>query len=121
MLQVVIHLLLTSLLQISWYTKQAMLAGIYNSIEIFLPQDVIHLLLTSLLQISWYTKQAMLASVYNSIEIFIFFFFLNSVLRPFQDYFSSYETGQSVGGQNRENPEKNHLAYLQAELGLSHM
>ena len=27
----------------------------------------------------------------------ILFFFLNSVLRPFQDYFSSYETGQSVG------------------------
>ena len=23
-------------------------------------------------------------------------FFFNSVLRPFQDYFSSYETGQSV-------------------------
>ena len=42
-----------------------------------------------------------------------------SVLRPFQDYFSSYETGQSVGGRKRENPEKNHLT--QAELGLSHM
>ena len=28
----------------------------------------------------------------------LFFFFFNSVLRPFQDYFSSYETGQSVGG-----------------------
>ena len=50
-----------------------------------------------------------------------FFFFFNSVLRPFQDYFSSYETGQSVGGQKRENPEKNHLAHPQAELGLSHM
>ena len=37
---------------------------------------------------------------------FMGFFFLNSVLRPFQDYFSSYETGQSVGGQKRENPEK---------------
>ena len=37
-----------------------------------------------------------------------FFFFLNSVLRPFQDYFSSYETGQSVGGaktgESREKP-----------------
>ena len=31
----------------------------------------------------------------------------NSILRPFQDYFSSYETGQSVGGRKRENPEKN--------------
>ena len=26
------------------------------------------------------------------------FFFFNSVLRPFQDYFSSYKTGQSAGG-----------------------
>ena len=40
---------------------------------------------------------------------------------PFQDYFSSYETGQSVGEQKRENPEKKHLAHPQAELGLSHM
>ena len=45
----------------------------------------------------------------------------NSVLRPFQDYFSSYETGQSVGGRKREIPEKKHLAYPQAEVGLSHM
>ena len=30
----------------------------------------------------------------------------NSVLRPFQDHFSSYETGQSVGGRKREIPEK---------------
>ena len=50
-----------------------------------------------------------------------FFFFFNSVLRPFQDYFSSYETGQSVGGRKREDPEKNHLTHRQAELGLSHM
>ena len=48
-------------------------------------------------------------------------FFFNSVLRPFQDYFSSYETGQSVGGQKLENPEKNHWTHPQAELGLSHM
>ena len=44
-----------------------------------------------------------------------------SVLRPFQDYFSSYETGQSVGWLKRENPSKNHLAHPQAEHGLSHM
>ena len=37
---------------------------------------------------------------------FVVFFFFNSVLRPFQDYFSSYETGQSVGGAKTENPEK---------------
>ena len=48
-------------------------------------------------------------------------FFFNSVLRIFQDYFSSYETGQSVGGRKQENPEKNPLAHPQAELGLSHM
>ena len=34
--------------------------------------------------------------------------------------FSSNERGQSVGGRKRENPEKNHLAHPQAELGLSH-
>ena len=45
----------------------------------------------------------------------------HDILRPFQDYFSSYETGQSVGGAKRENPAKNHLAQPQAELGLSHM
>ena len=28
----------------------------------------------------------------------VLLFFFNSVLRPFQDYFSSYETGESVGG-----------------------
>ena len=33
-------------------------------------------------------------------------YIFNSVLRPFQDYFSSYETGQSVGGQKREIPEE---------------
>ena len=41
-----------------------------------------------------------------SICLFLLFFF-NSGLGPFQDYFSSYETGQSVGGQKRENHEKN--------------
>ena len=33
-----------------------------------------------------------------------FFLILNSVLRPFQDYFSSYETGQSVGGAKTGEP-----------------
>ena len=45
--------------------------------------------------------------------------FFNSVLRPFQDYFISYETGQSVGGRKRENPDKKHLTHPQAELGLA--
>ena len=65
-----------------------------------------------------------LPDVSESVRLSFFFsisFFLNSVVRPFQDYFSSYETGQSVGGRKRENPEKNHLAHPQAELGLSHM
>ena len=38
-----------------------------------------------------------------------FLFFLNSVLQSFQDYFSSYEMGQSVGGMKtgeQENPRK---------------
>ena len=56
--------------------------------------------------------------------IFCCFFFVclfNSVSCPFQDYFSSYETGQSVGVRKRENSEKKHLAHPQAELGLSHV
>ena len=48
------------------------------------------------------------------------FFFIQFYV-PFKIYFSSYETGQSVGGRKRENLEKNHLAHPQAELGLSHM
>ena len=43
--------------------------------------------------------------------------FFDSVLRPFQSYFSSYETGQSVGGAKPGEP----LTHPQAELGLSHM
>ena len=34
------------------------------------------------------------------------FFFLNSVLRPFQDYFSSYEMGQLVGGAKTGEPRE---------------
>ena len=39
---------------------------------------------------------------HQSFEIIIYFFF-HSVLRPL-DYFSSYETGQSVGGEKTEEP-----------------
>ena len=35
-----------------------------------------------------------------------FFFFFNSVLRPFQDYFSSYEMDQSVGGAKTGEPRE---------------
>ena len=55
------------------------------------------------------------------VALHYFFFFFNSVLHPFQDYFSTYETGQSVGERKWENTEKNHLAHPQAELGLSHV
>ena len=34
----------------------------------------------------------------------ILFIFFDSVLRPFQDYFSSYEIGQSVGGAKTGEP-----------------
>ena len=37
-------------------------------------------------------------------DVFFFFFFL--VLRPFQDYFSSYETGLSVGGVKKGEPRE---------------
>ena len=42
-----------------------------------------------------------------------------SVKHPIQHYFSSHETGQTVSGSKRENPEKKHLAQPQAELCLS--
>ena len=48
----------------------------------------------------------------------VFAFLLSLNLRSFQDYFSSYETSQSVGGA--KTGEKN-LAHLQAEIGLNHM
>ena len=42
---------------------------------------------------------------------FFFLFVFNSVLLPFQDYFSSYETGQSVGGAKMGEPqEKTHAS-----------
>ena len=44
------------------------------------------------------------------------FIYFNSVLRPFQDYYSSYETGE-----NGRTLRKKDLAHEQAELGLSHM
>ena len=52
---------------------------------------------------------------------FFFFFFFNSVLRPFQDYFSSYETGQSVGGAKTGEPREKPPDTPEAKLGLSHM
>ena len=51
--------------------------------------------------------------IYLFIIIIIIFY---SVLRPFQDYFSSSETGQSVGGRKRKKPENNHLAHPQERL-----
>ena len=44
----------------------------------------------------------------NQVCLFVFFFvfFFNSVLRLFQDYFSSYETGQSVGGAKTGEPRE---------------
>ena len=39
--------------------------------------------------------------------IFFFFFFSSeTVKRPFQDYFSSYETGQSIGGVKMGEPRE---------------
>ena len=49
------------------------------------------------------------------------YIFLNSVLRPFQDYFSSYETGQSVGGAKKGEPREIQPGTPAADLGLSHM
>ena len=43
----------------------------------------------------------------------------DSVLRTFQDYFNSYETGQSVGEAKTVDTSKNQVAPFQTELGLS--
>ena len=42
-------------------------------------------------------------------------YFFNSVLRPFQDFFSSYETGQSVGGRKRMIPEKKNTWHIRKQ------
>ena len=48
--------------------------------------------------------------------------FFHEVLRPFQYYFSSYETSQSVGETETGEPtRKKHPTHPQAKLGLSHM
>ena len=39
-------------------------------------------------------------------HLLLFIYLFHLVLRPFQDYFSSYEMGQSVGGRKRENPRE---------------
>ena len=46
------------------------------------------------------------------IKISNIIFFLNLVLHHFQDYFSSYETGQSVDGRKRYNSR----AWLDSQL-----
>ena len=55
----------------------------------------------------------------SSASHILFYLTFKTEVRPFQDYFSSCETGQSVGGTR--NLEKKHLPHPQAELGLSHM
>ena len=42
----------------------------------------------------------------HAVRCIIKYIFFNSVLRPFQDYFSSYETGQSVGGAKTGEPRE---------------
>ena len=64
-----------------------------------------------------FTLRKLIINILCSIIFFFFYFFL----QPFQDYFSSYETGQSVGGRKQGSPEKNHLVQPQTEFGLSHM
>ena len=66
------------------------------------------------------TKSKTIISAKTSEELTEEVFFY-SVLRPIQDYFSSYETGQSVGGAKTGEPREKHLTHPQAELGLSHM
>ena len=95
----------------------------------FMANSTNHRISTKLLKISKASTRQDICSYYVFQEIVLcglhvcsnLFIYFNSVLRAFQDYFSSYETGQSVGGRKRENPEKNHMTHPQAELGLSHI
>ena len=47
-----------------------------------------------------------------------FLFFFDSDLRPFQDNFSSYETGQSVGGAKIGQPREKTLGTLASRTWL---
>ena len=52
-------------------------------------------------------KKKIMAEIKYCVIVLLFFFLLfYSVLRPFQDYFSSYETGQSVGGAKTGEPRE---------------
>ena len=51
-------------------------------------------------------QDIMQKDMYECIGVYMIFFFLNSILHPFQDYFSSYETGQSVGGAKTGEPQE---------------
>ena len=44
--------------------------------------------------------------IFINVSLLLLFFFFNSVLRPFQNYFSSYETDQSVGGTKTGEPRE---------------
>ena len=54
----------------------------------------------------------------SSTEVYIFSL-SSATISPFHDYINSYETGQSVGGRKRVNPEKKHMANLQAESEMT--
>ena len=57
----------------------------------------------------WYengTRATSVVSAPNYCNTDYYYFFFNSVLRPFQDYFISYETGRSVGGAETGEPRE---------------
>ena len=48
-------------------------------------------------------------AAFLTLFVFLFsysYYYFHSVLRPFQDYFGSYETGQSVGGAKMGGPRE---------------
>ena len=75
----------------------------------------------NLLDFDWPSHFRVFFFFFSFFFFFFFFFFFYSILRPFQDYFSSYETGQSIGGAKTGEPREKHLAHPQAELDLSHI
>ena len=61
---------------------------------------------TKLCRIKTLTHGSIRKPMYIDIRFCSLLIFLNSVLRPFQIYFSSYETGQSVGGAKTGEPRE---------------
>ena len=67
----------------------------------------------------YYIESCIIAVILFHYFLFCFFFIQLYVI--FKVISAHMRWAKSVGERKRENPEKNHLAHPQAELGLSHV